>query len=105
MKPLTGTTMPKAHEGLQPGIKAQPPALTGTDAAKLKQACTEFESIFISMIMRQMMDSIPKSGASATGSSILSGIADQAVAEHLAKCGGFGLGDSLFRDLSKTLLR
>ncbi len=70
---------------------------------QLKQACEEFESIFISMVFRQMMESIPKSNDSNPSSGILSGIADEAVGRYLAKSGGFGLQESLMRELLKAV--
>lgn len=75
-----------------------------TAEARLKKACQDFESIFISMILRQMLDSIPKSSPSSAGTGLMSALADQGVAEHLARSGGIGLADVMYKQLSKTLV-
>jgi flagellar protein FlgJ len=78
---------------------------TGTRAeADLKKACQDFESIFISMIFRQMMDSIPKgSDSSVAGAGVMNSLGDQAISQQLARQGGFGLADALYKDLARML--
>lgn len=76
---------------------------TSVSSAELRDACSDFESIFISMIMRQMLDSIPKSGPKVAGSDLMQTLSDQAVASHIAKSGGFGLAKVMYEQLAASL--
>ncbi|OPX41044.1 MAG: hypothetical protein B1H13_04220 [Desulfobacteraceae bacterium 4484_190.3] len=76
-------------EGRQPGNSEE----------KLKKACADFESIFISYMLKTMRRTIPQSGLNKfPGKDIYTSMVDQKVAEDLAKRGG-GIG------LQKMLLR
>lgn len=71
----------------------------------LKKACEDFESLFISMIMRQMLDSIPRSKTTVAGAGIMDSLADHAFSQQIAKSGGFGIARSLYLELSRNMLR
>jgi len=77
--------------GQQPGI----------NEANLKKACADFESIFISYMLKTMRRTIPQSGLNKfPGKDIYTTMIDQKVAEDLAKRGGgIGLQEMLLRQL------
>jgi len=68
---------------------------------KLKKACADFESIFISYMLKTMRRTIPQSGLNNfPGKDIYDTMIDQKVAEDLAKRGGgIGLQEMLLRQL------
>lgn len=73
------------------------------DDEKLKEACQEFESVFLNMMLSTMRKTIPdgglteKSQATETFESML----DQEYSKSLSKSGGIGLADVLAKQLKK----
>ena len=71
------------------------------DEGKLKKACEEFESIFVSQLFKVMRQTIPKSGLLDGGSqqdAYLS-LFDEELSKSLAKKGGIGLGKILYQNI------
>jgi Rod binding domain-containing protein len=71
------------------------------DEGKLKKACEDFESIFISKMLKVMRQSIPKSGLLDGGNqqdTYLS-LFDEEVSKSMAKRGGIGLGKILYQNI------
>ena len=71
------------------------------DEGKLKKACEDFESIFISQMLKVMRQTIPKSGLLDGGSqqdTYLS-LFDEEVSKSMAKRGGIGLGKILYQNV------
>jgi len=68
---------------------------------RLKKACADFESIFISYMLKTMRRTIPQSGLNDfPGKDIYTMLLDQKVAEDVAKRGGgLGLQEMLLRQL------
>lgn len=84
-----------------PGARAR----QNTDkAAELKKACADFEAIFLSQLLRTMRRTVPKSGLLDGGlaEDIYRDMLDVEIAERMARRGGMGLGDMLYRQLSKA---
>ncbi|MBW2599409.1 MAG: rod-binding protein [Deltaproteobacteria bacterium] len=75
------------------------------DEEKLKKACADFESIFISYMLKTMRRTIPQSGLNKfPGKDIYTTMIDQKVAEDLAKRGGgIGLQEMLLRQLGSGI--
>ncbi len=70
---------------------------------KLKKACADFESIFISHMLKTMRSTVPKSKSNFPGKDIYSSLVDQKVAEDLTKRGGgIGLQEMLLRQLNRA---
>lgn len=69
--------------------------------ARLKKACADFESIFISYMLKTMRRTIPKSGLNEfPGKDIYTMLLDQKVAEDIAKRGGgMGIQEMLLHQL------
>lgn len=79
------------------------PEVKNIDEAKLKKACEDFESIFISQMLKEMRKSIPKSGLFDGGSeqdAYLS-LFDEAFSKSIAQGGGIGLGKILYQNIMK----
>jgi len=72
------------------------------DKKKLRETCEEFESIFLNMMLSTMRKTIPdgglveKSNATSTFESML----DEEYSKTMAKAGGIGLADVLYKQLS-----
>jgi len=88
----------------RPVLPADPPRTSAAMARDpLRKACQEFESIFISIVFRQMLDSAcAGSGGTVAGAGVLEMLGDQAFAGQIARNGGFGLSDYLYRLLAKS---
>jgi len=83
------------------GVKTSEEALYDR---RLKQACADFEAIFIRYILKTMRNTVLKSGLlkSPLGNDIYELIMDQKVAERMAKERGIGLAKSLYQQLKKV---
>jgi Rod binding domain-containing protein len=74
--------------------------LTQTQAKEdkgLQEACQEFESVFLSMIWKEMQKS---SGTDLGG---WDAFAEQAIGQHWARNGGIGLAKVIYKGMSKHL--
>jgi Rod binding domain-containing protein len=95
IKPMNLSPTP-ASEGKETGAKK-------IDEAKIKKACEDFESIFISQMLKVMRQTIPKSGLLDGGSEpdkYLS-LFDEEVSRSMAKRGGIGLGKILYQNIMR----
>ena len=84
------------NEAAAPGDAAQD--------KKLRQACSEFESMFIYNLFKDMRKTVPKSGLlpAAPGKETYDMMFDQKVAEDLSKRGeGIGLQKILYEQLRR----
>lgn len=91
--PMNPSSIPES-EAKGPGVKI-------IDEGKLKKVCAEFESIFISQMLKEMRKSIPKSGLLDGGSeqdAYLS-LFDEAFSKNMAQGGGIGLGKILYQNI------
>ena len=86
-----------------PGSEVKGPGAKKIDEGKLKKACEDFESIFISQMLKEMRKSIPKSGLLDGGNeqdAYLS-LFDEAFSKSIAQGGGIGLGKILYQNVMK----
>lgn len=83
-----------------PSTKAS--AGRSVDAEKLKRACSDFESLFIAKLLKTMRQTVPRSGLFGAGTTqeMYQSLFDEEISKSLARRGGIGLGDMLFRSLS-----
>ncbi len=81
--------------GKEPGVK-------NLDEGKLKKACEDFESIFISKMLKVMRQSIPKTGLLDGGSQqdMYLSLFDEELSKSMAKKGGMGLGKILYQNVT-----
>lgn len=76
-------------------------AQTAVKDAKLRQACADFESIFIYYILKSMRKSLPQNGLfdNTQEQKVYKSMADQAMSENIARGRGMGLGKLLYNQL------
>ncbi|MDR3562503.1 MAG: rod-binding protein [Negativicutes bacterium] len=75
---------------------------TKADDAKLKAACTDFEAVFLNLMLTQMRRTIPKSGLLGQSSQqdIMQSMLDGEMTKNMAQAGGAGLADMLYHQLT-----
>src|SRR5437016_4350518 len=68
----------------------------------LREATQEFESVFIAHMMQTMRRSVPESKllGGGSGQTIFREMLDQELSRQIAHSGGFGIGESLYEQLS-----
>ena len=72
--------------------------------ARLKDACQDFEAVFITKIWEQMRSSVPKEGyLHSKEEEMYLSMFDRQFSEKMAESGGIGLGDMLFDQLKSKL--
>ena len=66
-----------------------------------KEVATQFEAMFIQMMLKSMRDAVPKGGLfDSNDMETYTEMADQQIAINLAKSGGIGLADVITRQLT-----
>lgn len=85
--------------------KALEKAIEDKDEKKLKEACSDLEAIFVSMMFKQMRSTVQKTGLFDGGMAeeMYEEMLFDKYAEEVSKGKGTGLGDLLYRQLSKNL--
>lgn len=80
-------------------------ALEEKDEKKLKKACSDLEAIFVNMMFKQMRNTVQKSGLFDGGSAedMFEDMLYEKYAEDVSEGQGTGLGDILFKQLSKSM--
>jgi len=80
-------------------------AIEEKDEKKLKKACSDLEAIFVNMMFKQMRNTVQKSGLFDGGSAeeMYEDMLFDKYAEEVSKGKGTGLGDVLFKQLSKSM--
>lgn len=69
--------------------------------SELRKAAREMEALFIQMLLKQMRATIPDSGTqdAGVGKGIYTSLIDMRLSVELAKHGGIGLSDMIYRNL------
>ena len=88
-------------------INPTPPVVSAQTAmrdVKLKQACADFESIFVYYMLKSMRKSLPQNGLfdNSQGQKAYKAMADQAMSENIARGKGMGLGELLYNQLTQS---
>ncbi|HOE56640.1 MAG TPA: rod-binding protein [Bacillota bacterium] len=80
-------------------------AIEEKDEEKLKQTCRDLESLFVSMMFKQMRNTVQKSDLFRGGfaEDMYEDMLLDKYAEEVSKGNGTGLGDILYRQLSKNI--
>ena len=86
-------------ERMQQSLKSGKLSQSVENAPKLKEACAEFESLFISYLLKEMRATIPKNGLISGGRAeeIYTSMLDTEISKEMASQRGIGLS-SLFLD-------
>ena len=68
---------------------------------EIKRAVQEFEAIFIAMLFKQMQNTVPEDGycSGDSGTRLYREMMYEELAQSLARAGGIGLGEKLYKDL------
>jgi len=76
---------------------------TGTKEAKLRQACADFESIFVNYVLRSARKTLPQQGLfhDTREARIYESMMDEQMARCVAGGRGLGLGELLYEQLEK----
>lgn len=75
-----------------------------TEDVKLRQVCKDMESVFLGMMLKQMRSTVPKTGLTggkSNAAEIYQSMLDDEMAKEMAKAGGIGIGDMMYRQLSQ----
>jgi Rod binding domain-containing protein len=95
---------------LRPPGSARPTAVGGRvkdeNGGRLREACSEFEALFINMLFKELRATVGKSGLMDGGQAeeVYTGMMDTEMARDLAAKGGIGLADILYRQLDSVRL-
>ena len=70
---------------------------------ELKKACVDMEAQFIYYLFKEMRNTVPEDGLIPKGSAekMYTAMLDTEMAEELAKKGGIGLADTIYRQLTE----
>ena len=85
------------------GLAALKRAAKGPDQEQaLRAAAEEFEGLFIHQMLSAMRDTVPKEGLfSSSEESTFRSLADQQLAQDLARTGDFGIAEALVNQLGR----
>jgi flagellar protein FlgJ len=74
----------------------------GSSPQTLREATQQFESLFITQVMKAMRGTVPESHlmGSGSGEKLFREMLDQELAGRVALSGGFGIGEMLYQQLS-----
>ena len=77
-------------------------ALAGNSAPTLREATQQFESLFITQLMKAMRGTVPESKlmGSGNGQQLFREMLDQELAGRVAQSGGLGIGEMLYQQLA-----
>ena len=77
----------------------------GAEEKKLRKACQDMEAVFLNMLMSQMRATIPKDPllGDSNAKNIIQSMLDTEMTKDMAKAGGVGLADMLYRQLAPNL--
>ena len=91
-------------EKVKDSVERHKLASTGANDPDLKKACAEFESLFMSYLLKEMRTTIPKSDFINGGRAeeIYTSMLDSEMARDLSAKGGIGLSSILLDQLDRT---
>jgi peptidoglycan hydrolase FlgJ len=95
-------------QSLQADTVSKQPVAAGRDDAKLKQACRDFEAIFITHMLKKMRQTVSESKLiyGGRGEEIFRDMQDEELSKDMSKSDGIGLAKMLYNELSaQTALR
>ncbi len=80
-------------------------AMSDKDKKRLKEVCQDFESVFINLMLQSMRATVPKSDlfGRSRGREIFESLLDQETSKNMAKAGGIGLADLVYKQLSNVV--
>jgi flagellar protein FlgJ len=98
----TKTVSPKMQEARVESLKNQLQSDGPKSDKKIKDLAMQFESIFIHQMIKEMRKSVPKSDLLNSFSlEMYESMMDEEIAKEMSKQKGIGLGDVIYRQLSR----
>ncbi len=92
---------PTSLDALSSKPLGKPGASKARSEADLRKAAEEFEAYFVQQLMSQMRKAIPSGGLlHSRGEDMFRDLMDEQLGKDIAQSHGFGLADSLYRQLS-----
>ncbi|WP_285907048.1 rod-binding protein [Pseudodesulfovibrio pelocollis] len=86
------------------GLKERMAGDAGDKSKQLRQACQNFEAVFISKLWQEMRNTVPKDGyTKSKQEDMYLSMFDKDFAETMAQAGGIGLADLIYDQLSEKL--
>lgn len=94
--PINGVPMHR------PGVDGTQPRNTNPDKKALRKACQDFESLLVHQMLKQMRQTVPKSGFLDGGSAeqIYHSMLDGELAKQISQQKGIGLAPMIYRQIS-----
>ena len=88
---------------VQRALSAERPASDAPTDAELEKACQEMESIFLNFLLKEMRNTINKSGfiSGGTAENIYTGMLDAEISKVISARGGIGLSKILYEQLGQ----
>jgi Rod binding domain-containing protein len=79
------------------------PVQPGDEAAQLRKAARDFESVFVAQVLKQMRETVHKEELfhGGPGEDLFEGLLDEEISKRIAGQGSMGVGELLYRDLSR----
>jgi flagellar protein FlgJ len=79
------------------------PGQQGDEAAQLRKTARDFESIFMAQVLKGMRETVQKEDMfhGGPGEDLFEGMLDEEIAKRMAMQGSVGIGEMLYRDLSR----
>lgn len=84
------------------GVQAKTKAVKTEKAEQLKNACSEFESLFVNYMMQQMRQTVPENGlfSKSQAEKIYTGMMDGEIARSVSQGRGLGLAKIMYAQMS-----
>jgi flagellar protein FlgJ len=81
--------------------KALDKAISNKDDQKLKDACKQFESLFLYQMLQKMRDTVPTGGfiGDSQGEKIFRSLLDEEMTKEMSNAGGLGLAEMLYQQM------
>lgn len=101
-----GSINNKAREAKEGAFESElEKAVQEKDDQKLKKVCSDLEAVFISMMFKQMRNTVQKSELMGGGyaEEMYEDMLYEKYAEEASKNKGIGIGDILYKQLSKSM--
>jgi peptidoglycan hydrolase FlgJ len=85
-------------------IRSKSATLDNKDVQKLKESCSEMESLFVYYLLKEMRSTVPKEGLFSGGKAeeTFSSVLDFELAKEISSKRGLGISTMLFDQLSNT---
>jgi len=82
----------------------RPPLAVDKEQAKLRDACQQFEAVFLAQLFQKMRDTVPEDPllGDSRAKDIYYGMMDWELAQQIAREQSMGIAEMLFRQLSRV---